>query len=297
MLLFTLALLMLFIAIPAQAVDQWDKLEPSSDESPSDISTLQLINNESIDRLLTNYKEGCGISYTSASAISIAAGEIVMSNSAGSIRRFRKTTSATAATFSDIDTGSEAEATYYVYAVADTDIATFTIVFSLSSSAPTGATYYKKVGSFDNDSSLDITSSSIADYPQVSANSIPASSLFQIGMIILWSGSEASIPSGWSLCDGTNGTPDLTDKFVVGAGDTYAVNATGGSATHTLTISEMPTHSHNAYFRFAAAGGTATEAQWGVSGSAGNKETSSTGGGGAHENRPPYFALAYIMKT
>ena len=56
MLLFTLALLMLFIAIPAQAVDQWDKLEPSSDESPSDISTLQLINNESIDRLLTNYK-------------------------------------------------------------------------------------------------------------------------------------------------------------------------------------------------------------------------------------------------
>jgi hypothetical protein len=60
----------------------------------------------------------------------------------------------------------------------------------------------------------------------------PSAGAVPIGGIILWSGSVASIPAGWQLCDGTNLTPDLRDKFVVGAGSTYAVNATGGSATH-----------------------------------------------------------------
>jgi len=49
------------------------------------------------------------------------------------------------------------------------------------------------------------------------------------GIITMWSGSVASVPDGWSLCDGTNGTPDLRDRFVVGAGSSYAVDATGGS--------------------------------------------------------------------
>lgn len=53
-----------------------------------------------------------------------------------------------------------------------------------------------------------------------------------IGAIGLWSGTVGTIPSGWSLCDGTNGTPDLTDKFVVGAGDTYPVAGTGGNEFH-----------------------------------------------------------------
>jgi hypothetical protein len=54
-----------------------------------------------------------------------------------------------------------------------------------------------------------------------------------VGGIILWSGSTATIPAGWQLCDGTNSTPDLRDRFVIGAGNTYAVAATGGAATHT----------------------------------------------------------------
>ena len=61
----------------------------------------------------------------------------------------------------------------------------------------------------------------------------PSAGAVPIGGIILWSGSVASIPAGWQLCDGTNLTPDLRDKFVVGAGSSYAVNATGGNATHT----------------------------------------------------------------
>jgi hypothetical protein len=78
---------------------------------------------------------------------------------------------------------------------------------------------------------------------------------FVAGMIMLWSGSAASIPSGWLLCDGTNSTPNLRDRFVVGAGSTYAVGATGGTTTAAgaisgtvgdtaLTEAQMPKHWH-----------------------------------------------------
>jgi microcystin-dependent protein len=68
---------------------------------------------------------------------------------------------------------------------------------------------------------------------------------FITGMIMLWSGSIASIPSGWALCNGSNGTPDLRDRFVVGAGSTYAVAATGGASTVTLAITNLPSHTHS----------------------------------------------------
>ena len=50
-----------------------------------------------------------------------------------------------------------------------------------------------------------------------------------IGGIIIWSGAQNAIPQYWQLCDGTNGTPDLRDRFIVGAGNNYTVGATGGS--------------------------------------------------------------------
>jgi hypothetical protein len=71
----------------------------------------------------------------------------------------------------------------------------------------------------------------------VTANAIPS------GLISMWSGSIASIPSGWALCDGTNSTPDLRDRFVVGAGSAYAVDATGGSADAVLVSHDHPTTS------------------------------------------------------
>ena len=62
---------------------------------------------------------------------------------------------------------------------------------------------------------------------------------FVSGMIVLWSGAANAIPAGFVLCEGNNSTPDLRNRFVVGAGSGYAVNATGGSANATL-----PYHYH-----------------------------------------------------
>jgi hypothetical protein len=56
----------------------------------------------------------------------------------------------------------------------------------------------------------------------------PSVSAVPAGGIIMWSGSIGSIPSGYYICDGSNGTPDLRDRFVVGAGTSYAVGNTGG---------------------------------------------------------------------
>ncbi|MEX3926183.1 hypothetical protein AB4Y36_19440 [Paraburkholderia sp. BR10936] len=65
-----------------------------------------------------------------------------------------------------------------------------------------------------------------------------------IGSIMLWSGAANAIPENWALCNGSNGTPNLQDKFVVGAGNSYAVGATGGATTATLGITNLPAHSH-----------------------------------------------------
>ena len=137
---------------------------------------------------------------------------------------------------------------------------------------------------------------------------------FVSGMIMLWSGSEASIPSGWVLCDGTNSTPNLQDRFVVGAGNTYAVDANGGSAdavvvshTHSTTVSD-PGHAHGWSYSnrllYSAGGGNPNT----YPGGAANQTTSSattgisvtansTGVSGTNANLPPYYALCYIMKS
>jgi microcystin-dependent protein len=118
------------------------------------------------------------------------------------------------------------------------------------------------------------------------------------GVISMWSGSTSNVPSGWTLCDGTDGTPDLRDRFVVGAGNQYTVDETGGAESVQLTVDEMPSHNH-------------TVARSSNSGQPGDDDdgqavtddrspftdsTGSTGNDQAHENRPPYYALAYIMK-
>jgi hypothetical protein len=169
------------------------------------------------------------------------------------------------------------------------------------------------------------------------------------GIITMWSGSVASIPSGWLLCNGSNGTPDLRDRFIVGAGSSYSPGNTGGAASVTpsgsvsgtvggtsLTEAQMPKHFHQIVTANSMSGGSyPIQNNLGASYSFGNYGggtpddpaqsfgTYSTGGnltsgslstgtgvgnshthsfsasfsGSSSENRPPYYALAYIMKS
>ncbi|MBA4353571.1 MAG: hypothetical protein C0409_02655 [Novosphingobium sp.] len=128
-------------------------------------------------------------------------------------------------------------------------------------------------------------------YTPLNATLLPA------GMITLWSGSVASIPAGWHLCDGGGGTPDLRDRFVVGAGDAYAVGNTGGAATHNHAIT----------IDAAATGITINTTTANVNGDGDPPAAllSATPNDPTHihtasaanaDSRPPYFALAYIMK-
>jgi hypothetical protein len=157
------------------------------------------------------------------------------------------------------------------------------------------------------------------------------SAAFTSGMIMMWSGTIATIPSGWVLCNGSNSTPDLRNKFVIGAhSDTAGVaystvtgsNTTSGgtkdainvSHTHTATSSVTdPGHLHtikdgdvntrtNPYFNWTGTGGASV----GVTGASTNSNTTgitvattitSAGSSGTDQNLPPYYALAFIMKT
>jgi hypothetical protein len=143
------------------------------------------------------------------------------------------------------------------------------------------------------------------------------------GLIMLWSGSTGSIPTGWLLCNGTLGTPDLRDRFIVGAGATYAVGVAGGSAnaivvSHSHSASNTvtdPGHTHSlTNYGSAQAGsdngGAPTMVATGYSTTRNPNPTNSattgisvgttvnsTGVSGTNANLPPYYALCYIMKS
>ena len=165
-----LILVVLFIATNGYCATQWYQ---GSGNAPLGGTTL--INDIDVDsanygfdplnRLLHNYREGVSINYSSASALSVSAGEIVVTNSAGTIKLMLRNSSSTAVTWADIDAGSEeASKTYYVYAVgANTSATAITFKISLSATAPAGVTYYKKLGSFDNDASSNILTSTISN--------------------------------------------------------------------------------------------------------------------------------------
>ena len=124
------------------------------------------------------------------------------------------------------------------------------------------------------------------------------------GCILLWYGAANAIPSGFILCNGSNGTPDLRGKFVDGYHDgngDYDVGDTGGAETVTLTIAQIPSHKHttNIDGQHVIPGGGGSSYPYGGGGTYASRLFSmdNTGGGGAHENRPPFYALCYIMKT
>lgn len=121
-----------------------------------------------------------------------------------------------------------------------------------------------------------------------------------IGSIIMYSGNVFSIPDGWRLCDGTNETPDLRDRFIIGAGNHYPLNNTGGAEKVVLTVDQLPPHNHG-YLSF-----NQVEDNWKSGGdpSPGNgtggniqNRTDLTGSGEPVSILPPYFALYFIIKV
>jgi len=147
------------------------------------------------------------------------------------------------------------------------------------------------------------------------------------GSVILWSGFIASIPNGFALCDGNNGTPDLRTRFVVGAGSDvgghtadgvgwnvlgsgyYAPGNTGGEENNRLTINNLPSHSHTQHewtvygdsSSFKSSKRKTGNDGFDAVGTLGNNNlpdrfTDSTGNDQPHNTLPPFYALAYIMK-
>lgn len=189
------------------------------------------------------------------------------------------------------------------------------------------------------------------------------SSSIPSGVIVMWSGAANNIPNGWLLCDGNNNTPDLRNRFIVGAGSNYNVGNTGGSDSVILNVNQIPSHSHtftgNSHTHSLSLSGLTTSSagahthEFGIyersntgqlskrtfglgryeeGGGRGNcgipdyqdnygwmdeagahthtisgtgtlrsttatGSISSTGGSQSHENRPPYYALCFIMKS
>jgi len=113
------------------------------------------------------------------------------------------------------------------------------------------------------------------------------------GVIAMWHGLIANIPTGWGLCNGVDGTPDLRSKFVRGAPNATEAGGTGGADTHTLSVDEIPSHIHQ--YSVGASDGTDAFSRLATT-SAGTLGTAAAGGSAAHNNMPAYYEIAYIMK-
>lgn len=138
----------------------------------------------------------------------------------------------------------------------------------------------------------------------VAAARFEGDGLAPVGSIAMWL-DAANIPSGWALCDGENGRPDLRDRFLVGVGGTegYVYGQEGGADSVALTVEQMPSHTHGYTtaserdFHYAGAWHGSDWWQNSTSGHHKNGSTESTGSGEGHENRPPYYAVCFIIRV
>jgi microcystin-dependent protein len=165
------------------------------------------------------------------------------------------------------------------------------------------------------------TTPSITDDTTKFATTAFVRDIIPTGVIVMWSGTVATIPSGWLLCDGSNSTPDLRDRFIIGARQddsgaaktnvTGSLTQTGGSKdaivvshTHTASVSD-PGHTHTtAPAGTSTTGGNRPTGTGGTTPIATSSSTtgitvsnSTEGSSGTNQNLPPYYALAFIMKS
>jgi len=152
------------------------------------------------------------------------------------------------------------------------------------------------------------------------ADGADGSSNIPTGCIMMFYGTTA--PTGWQICNGSNGSPDLRNKFIVSTGSSYSLEAQGGENSVSLSTSQMPSHDHDADASVSDPGhkhalrGGVDDADSGNKIAAGDQfgtlasdamndnttgisvsvDIDNEGSGSSHENRPPYFALTFIMK-
>lgn len=147
------------------------------------------------------------------------------------------------------------------------------------------------------------------------------------GHIVMWAGLLADIPTGWALCDGNNGTPNLLGRFVKEvSNDTTDPGATGGTTSNTLSVEQLGSHTHNGPTDSAGqhkhsytcdynyVNETGNDWEWvpdsptwgnarprtetnGAHTHADPGRSGMTGGDGSYENQPAYYEMAFIMKT
>lgn len=164
------------------------------------------------------------------------------------------------------------------------------------------------------------------NYDDIQTANTAISNAIPVGLIAMWSGASTAIPAGWALCDGSNGTPDLRNRFVIGATSTYAVGASGGATSFSLAEANLPSHTHPFSGTTASNGDHShTISGWNHDSTGGARPnyfdpisgdttrtlttnttgahthtvsgtTDATGTGTAVSFLPPYFALCYIQK-
>ena len=271
----------------------------------------------------------------SLSGSTLANGTTATTQSAGDNSTKVATTAYTDTAVSNlVDSSPGALNTLNELAAAINDDASFstTVNNNIATKMPlTGGTFTGNVTSQKivpaNDSQFDLGSNTVR-YANVYADNFVGSGAnltgiesFVSGMILLWSGSTGSIPSGFVLCNGSNSTPDLRDRFVVGAGNTYSVGATGGSNTGTDTVnisgsdtvsitvsgtaeaytgySENSTHFANYWNSLRTIQYNYSRGKISLPFSGTGTDTVNISGSDtvSIDNRPPYYALCYIMKT
>ena len=149
---------------------------------------------------------------------------------------------------------------------------------------------------------------------KVKAAAFEGPGITPVGGIIMWSGT--TVPTGWALCDGSGETPDLRGRFIVGAGQnsspdlretenpTYQIDDKGGINKYALEPNEMPRHNHSTTFRTKTSSGNQDQSNLGYEQGGGDTTIPSSYAGGntsgqtvPHENRPPYYVLAFIMRV
>lgn len=235
----------LIVSTPAWAVTQWNKSMPASGDNQTAWPAAVVSQWSIVDTLLSNYRRGETVIYKNATTLTVTLGEVVVTNSGGSLRIFLQDAGNTDITTANLDSGASFSAgtTYYVYAAASSSTAaSSTYYISLSSTAPTGPTYYTKLGFFTTDGSGNIVPYQVykANY---AASTTDGSGNSLVPLSISDYGSSAS-----------SSTARYGNQLRIAYG---VVSVSAGSST---AISALPFVSSSSYMIFASeTGGSGTD--------------------------------------